>query len=188
MNHLPTIESLYSLWLHTPNNRKLIGIDWGEKRIGLAVSDRSGLIASPLCTVLYKKNKIRPKLGIKNQNTSKKINKSQEQLLEETLQNIIKIIKQESPIALSIGLPINMNGSLGFQSQKVIHFAKKLSEEINIPYILYDERLSSAAVEKSMIHADLTRIQRQKIIDETSAAYVLQGVIDQLNKISTFSN
>ncbi|MDR1597399.1 MAG: Holliday junction resolvase RuvX [Holosporales bacterium] len=182
---ITTINSIYIQWKDHPNNRKLIGIDWGEKRIGIAVSDRSGLIASPLCTVNYRRNKA---CGRKGHNMTRRTDsapkktpqKSAEQLLEETVKDILDIINAEAPIAVNIGLPVNMDGSHGFQAEKVQHFADVLSQSVSVPIILTDERLSSAAVEKSMIQADLTRLQRAKRIDQTSAAYVLQQVVDHL--------
>ncbi|MDR1907818.1 MAG: Holliday junction resolvase RuvX [Holosporales bacterium] len=219
---ITTIETLFPLWQQNKGNRKLIGIDWGEKHIGIAVSDKSGIIASPLCTVVFRANKkvqkhmARPHMpgGSINADRNLKnntrlfgekgcnhlgngqsateamkgviIRKSPEQLLQETVRDVTDIIKREVPLAVSVGIPINMNGSHGFQSQKVVRFAEVLAENVppDMPIIFTDERLSSAAVEKTMISADITRAKRARLIDKTSAAYVLQQVVDMLNQCS----
>lgn len=190
-----SIEAFLPLWNAALSHRKLIGLDWGTKRIGVAVSDRTGLIASPLQTVLCKQNKPLPPVHARKrlarpQQAPKR--KSEEQLLEETLDELLPLIEAEMPLAVGLGVPLNMDGSAGFQSQRVFLFAQRLRERLNnlgagfsaeqCPLILYDERWSSRAVERLMIEDDRTRAQRQKVVDASAAAYVLQGVLDRLNQ------
>jgi putative Holliday junction resolvase len=176
-----SIDELFQLWRINPKERRMIGIDWGEKRIGIAVSDRSGIIASPLTTVMFRQNKKVRRIVCA---PSKKIvprQETSEQLLLETVQDVADIIERENPIAISFGIPISMNGDDGPQAAKSLTFASVLSQAVDHPITLADERLSSAAVEKAMIKADMSRAKRVKCIDKTSAAYVLQGIVDQLN-------
>ncbi|MDR0631587.1 MAG: Holliday junction resolvase RuvX [Holosporales bacterium] len=175
------IEELLHIWQKNPRERRLIGIDWGEKRIGIAVSDRSGIIASPLTTVLFKQMKKERRVIASQNGQVVRAAKSKEQLFNETVQDVAAVVEREHPIAISFGVPLNMNGSCGVQYDKALAFAEALSEVVTPAIFLADERLSSAAVEKAMIQADLTRAKRAKCIDRTSAAYVLQGVVDQLN-------
>ncbi|MDR1208667.1 MAG: Holliday junction resolvase RuvX [Holosporales bacterium] len=176
-----TIDELFQIWKINPKERRLIGIDWGEKHIGIAVSDRSGIIASPLTTVMFRHNKkVRRVVGSSSKNVEPQ-QKTSKQLLIETVKDVASIIKSEHPIAISFGIPISMNGTDGPQVLKALIFANQLLNVVDTPIILADERLSSAAVEKVMIQADLTRAKRAKCIDQASAAYVLQGIVDQLN-------
>jgi putative Holliday junction resolvase len=174
-------DELLGRWSKNKGNRKLIGLDWGEKRIGVAISDRSGIIASPLCTVLHKQNKKKAVLRNAAGQLQLRI-KTNEQLLTETAQDIANIVLSECPIAINIGMPLNMDGSSGFQAKKVVNFANAIADVTPVPILFTDERLSSAAIERAMIDADMTRAQRTKCIDQTSAAYVLQMVVDKLNR------
>jgi putative Holliday junction resolvase len=163
-------------------SRKILGIDWGMVRIGIAVSDALGIVATPLCTLSKQKKKEnnlahakpgRPRNQQQNQNAASK------NLQEHSfIKKITKIVEEEAPVAVVVGLPKNMDGSLGMQAKKVLVFAKELSDRIVVPVLLQDERLSSVAIERSMIEADVTRKKRKGAIDKAAAAFVLQGVID----------
>lgn len=173
-----SVNSILRLWKTHPQYRKLVGIDWGERRIGIAISDLSGAIASPLTTVLQPSKPIfRP--GLKTRQ------RPPHQRSEETLQGVVDIICHENPLAICLGLPLNMNGSMGFQAQKVLLFRQKLAQKLDIPIVLCDERLSSMAVERVMISEDRTRRFRQRHVDQNAAAFVLQGAIDRLNHALT---
>jgi putative Holliday junction resolvase len=150
------------------NNKKLLGIDWGEVYIGVAVSDSCGIVGSPLCTILCKKSK------------KKRKNEEIETFKEEIIQKIANLVNKESPIAVIIGLPLNMDGSFGAQANKVKIFAEQLSEHMEQPIFLQDERLSSKAIER-ILEPNLAHDKFKKFIDKLSAAFVLQGVIDLLN-------
>lgn len=174
------IDELTCLYQKETKNRKLIGIDWGTKRVGIAVSDTTGLIASPLQTILNKQND--PKKQ-HNMRCKKEIKApiSPEILKNHNLNKVAELITKEQPLAVIVGLPINMNGSLGFQAQNVMEFVEALSEKVEFPIFFWDERLSSSAIERLMISGDMSRGKREKTIDQSSAAFVLQGVLDYLN-------
>jgi len=135
--------------------RRLLGIDLGTKTIGLALSDSLLMIASPLVTLA------RGKLG-------------------DDAAALDRLCKQHGVGALVIGLPLNMEGSEGPRSQATRAFVRNLLG-VSDPVIVYwDERLSTAAVTRGMIEADLSRARRAKIVDRAAAAYILQGLLDRL--------
>lgn len=185
-------EDLERLWRSARSeSRRLIGLDWGTKQIGVAVSDRCGLIASPLTVLLYKQNKRLPpphaRVRLRRSTEGPQTRKTDEQLLDETLSDLLALLERETPLlAVGLGVPLNMNGSAGFQSERVWTFATRLRtrlcDRLNCPLVLYDERWSSRAVERLMVEADRTRTQRSRIVDAAAAAYVLQGVLDRLNR------
>ncbi|MFV0246530.1 MAG: Holliday junction resolvase RuvX [Mycoplasmatales bacterium] len=126
---------------------KLLGIDYGEKRIGLALSDPLKIIASP-----YK--------IINNDQTS--------------IHFILELIKKENIEQIIIGLPLNMNGTTGFQAKIVIDFKDQLKEQVNIPIVFEDERLSSKKVKE--VNKDLK--VKNEYIDDKAAAIILQNYLD----------
>ena len=139
-----------------PNKKAILGIDYGSKRMGLAVSDLSCTIASSY-KILYRKN------------------------IEEDIKELAAIIKEKEIGAFVMGLPLQMNGQEGDIAQEVRKFADILVEKFNLPILLWDERLSSSAVEHFLIkEVDLSRKKRAKVLDASAAAYILQGVLDAL--------
>lgn len=127
---------------------KCLGMDLGTKTLGLAVSDSLGLIASPYKVLRYDD-----------------INK----LIDE----VIEIINKEKIETLVLGLPKNMNNSLGFASERSLNFKKLLEEKIDKEVILIDERLSTVEAENILVGADVSRKKRKKVIDEMAAAIIL---------------
>ena len=141
-------------------NKKLplLGIDPGTKNIGLAISDVSKTIATPLDVLTNVKYK--------------------------NLVNYIKNIQHENGLSgIVIGYPVNMDGTVGPKAQSSNSLAYNLFKDINLPILLWDERLSTSAVEKMLIHADITRDKRKKNIDKLAASYILQGFLDLILKI-----
>ncbi len=139
-----------------PNRRAILGIDYGSKRMGLAVSDLSCTISSSY-KILYRKN------------------------IEADLIELKKIIAEKEIGAIAMGLPLQMNGQEGEIAQEVRKFATILEENLHLPVLLWDERLSSSAVESFLIkEVDLSRKKRAKVLDASAAAYILQGVLDAL--------
>lgn len=139
-----------------PNKKAILGIDYGSKRMGLAVSDLSNTIATSY-KILYRKN------------------------LETDISELSSIIKEKEIGSFVMGLPLQMNGSEGEIAQEVRKFADVLSQSFNMPILLWDERLSSSAVESFLIkEVDLSRKKRAKVLDASAAAYILQGVLDAL--------
>lgn len=140
--------------------KALIGIDYGSKRMGIAVSDLMRQIATPH-KIIYRNEWSKDVTELK------------------------KIVTEKEVCGIVYGLPLQMNGQEGSIAEEVRHFAEKLSAEIDLPYTFWDERLSSAAVERVMIKdADLSRNKRKKILDSSAAAYILQGILDALNYLS----
>ncbi|MEL6688294.1 MAG: Holliday junction resolvase RuvX [Pseudomonadota bacterium] len=133
----------------------LLSLDPGTKTLGLAISDRTRLIATPLLTI--KRKKFTPDAT---------------QLLEE--------YKKNECAALIVGLPLNMDGSAGPRVQSVRDFCTNLIRLEDIPIFLWDERLSTAAVTRDMIGADVSRAKRAEKVDAMAAGYILQGVLDRL--------
>ena len=138
------------------NKIRFIGLDLGSKRIGVSICDERQSIATPFKTI----NKT---------NTNELINK-------------LKIIIKENNIGgLIIGNPVNMDGSLGRSSQSVNDVASNISKSINLPVILWDERLSTAGAFALSSLLDVNVSKRVKTIDQNAAAFILQGAIDYLN-------
>ena len=136
-------------------SNRVLGIDLGTKTIGVALSDSSRLIASPMETIFRKK-------------TNKDIDK------------IIEMINEHQVSALVLGYPINMDTTEGKRAQSTLSFAKEVGKKIDLPIILWDERLSTVAAEKVLIEADMSREKRKKIIDKMAATYILQGALDRI--------
>jgi len=153
-----TLENLQSE-LH-PGGR-LLGLDLGSKTIGLAISDPAHAVASPIDTIR------RTKFG------------KDADVLEQ-------LIEERGVGGLVIGLPINMDGSEGPRCQSTRQFAANLmSRDFALPIAFWDERLSTAAVERVLVEeADMSRRKRAQVIDKMAAAYILQGALDRLRRIA----
>ena len=132
---------------------RIMGLDIGDKTIGVAVSDLMGLTAQGIKTI----NRVGKKKDI------------------EELKNIIS----EKQINLIVsGLPKNMNGDIGPQGEKVMKFCKLLKEETGLEIEFWDERLSTVAAERSLLEADVSRNKRKKVVDMLAAVIILQGFLD----------
>lgn len=138
--------------------KRIMGLDVGNKTIGVAVSDLMGLTAQGITTVRRK--------GIKKD-----------------LEEIDKIIKEKEVGEIVVGLPKNMNGTLGPQSEKVVKFTEKLKTITDLEIKFWDERLTTVAAEKSLIQADVSRQKRKKVIDMLAAVLILQGYLDMKRNI-----
>ena len=139
-----------------PKYRSLLAFDYGEKRLGVAVSDLLLMTANPL-KIIYRTS------------------------LEKDIEEIKKIIEEKEVGAIIYGLPLQMNGNEGKTTEMVKDFAQKIAKEINLPYAFWDERLSSRAVETFFIkEIDMSRSKRKEKLDASAAAYILQGVLDSL--------
>lgn len=136
---------------------KIIGLDVGSKTIGVAVSDALGLTAQGLTTIHWDEVNI--------------------QSADDELE---KIIKEHEIGKAVIGLPKNMNGTIGERGEASIRFAEHFEKRFEIPCILWDERLSTMAAERILLEADVSRKKRKKVIDKMAAAIVLQTYLDQL--------
>jgi putative holliday junction resolvase len=136
-------------------NARLIGVDLGTKTIGLALSDTRRTIASPLETL--KRTKFRP-----------------------DAERLLAIAKLHDVGALVIGLPRNMDGSEGPRAQSTRAFVKNLAPMTALAIAFWDERLSTAAVTRTLIEADASRKRRAVLVDKMAAAYILQGALDRM--------
>ncbi len=134
---------------------RLIGLDVGKKTVGLALSDGSLTIASPFDTIRRK-------------------------TFAADVAQLRAVIESHGVGGLIIGLPINMNGTEGPRCQSVRQFQRNLEPSIDLPMAFWDERLSTAAVTRTLLEADTSRARRAQVIDKMAAAYILQGVLDFL--------
>jgi len=134
----------------------ILGLDIGDKRIGIAISDKTGLIAQGLMTL-------------------ERLN------IEHDLSIIEDIIKSKDIDLIVIGLPLNMNGTLSKEASKVLEFKKILSSKTNLKIITYDERLSSKEAEDLLIRANISRKKRKPQIDKIAAQIILQKYLDSLH-------
>ncbi len=135
--------------------QRLLGLDLGEKTIGLALSDTRLTIATPLETLA--RTKFKP-----------------------DAEKLTALIAQHDAGAIVVGLPRNMDGSEGPSAQSARAFARNFAGISIIPVVLWDERLSTAAVMRSLIDADMSRAARAEVVDKVAAAYILQGALDWL--------
>jgi putative holliday junction resolvase len=140
-----------------PARGALIGLDLGRKTIGVAVSDPDRRLATPVETIARKR------FGL-------------------DAWRIFELATERRAVGFVLGLPINMDGTEGPRAQATRAFARNLAKLTALPIALWDERLSSAAVERALIAADASRAKRKAVIDQHAAAYILQGALDRLSR------
>ncbi|MCP8882198.1 Holliday junction resolvase RuvX [Devosia sp. XJ19-1] len=138
-----------------PDRGKILGLDLGTKTIGIAISDGMRYSASPLETIKRTK-------------------------FTQDAERIIQLIAENQVVAILLGLPLNMDGSEGPRVQSTRAFARSLAPKVNLPIAFWDERLSTSAVTRMMIEADLRRDRRAEVVDKLAASYILQGALDRL--------
>jgi putative Holliday junction resolvase len=141
-----------------PPTGSLMGLDLGTKTIGLAISDTHRMIAT--ADVTLKKNKL-----------------SQDVIALST------VIAERNIVGLVLGLPKNMNGSEGPRAQSTRSFARNIIAQLELPLHLWDERLSTAAVTRTLLEADASRKRRSEVVDKMAAAYILQGALDRISSM-----
>jgi putative Holliday junction resolvase len=137
---------------------RLLGLDVGTKTVGLALSDVTRTVATPYGTLKRTK-------------------------FTADAKQIAEIVEKEGVGALVIGLPLNLDGSEGPRAQSTRAFARNLAAHVSVPMTFWDERLSTAAVERHLIEADASRKRRAEVIDRMAAAYILQGALDRLRRL-----
>lgn len=138
-----------------PVSGKILGLDLGTKTIGVAISDGMRYSATPLETIKRTK-------------------------FTQDAERIIELIAENQVVAILLGLPLNMDGTEGPRVQSTRAFARNLSPKINLPIAFWDERLSTSAVTRMMIEADMRRDRRAEVVDKLAASYILQGALDRL--------
>lgn len=151
-------EDLDAFIQNIDNAKALMGLDLGEKTIGVSVSDTSLCVATPLETIRRKK------FGVDS-----------EQLL--------KIASHRKITGIVLGLPYNMDGSEGPRCQSTRAFARNLERITDIPITFWDERLSTVAAERALLEADTSRRRRAEVIDHVAAGYILQGALDRIAQL-----
>lgn len=154
-----SIILLSELRANVPAGQRLLGLDLGEKTIGLALSDTLLSVATPYETL--RRGKFGADAG-----------------------TIESIAAKEGIGGLVIGFPLNMSGGEGPAAQSARAFARNLAARSSLPILLWDERLSTAAVQRDMIAADASRKRRAATVDKVAAAYILQGALDALRNLS----
>jgi putative Holliday junction resolvase len=153
---LLTFEDFSHLSFETEG--RFLGCDVGEKTIGLALSDKRKKIASPFQV----------------------IHRTQWRRDSESL---LKIMTEFEIIGVIVGFPLNMNGSEGPRCQSIRQFATNLLALYDLPLCLWDERLSTMAVTRTLLEADLSRAKRRKVVDKMAASYILQGFLDGFGRL-----
>ena len=153
---LPLVEIAALL----PARGLLIGLDLGTKTIGVASSDPDRRLATGVTTILRKAFKA-------------------------DADALLALASERRAAGFVLGLPINMDGSEGPRAQSTRAFARNLAKLTTLPIGLWDERLSTAAVERDLIGADVSRAKRAQVIDQHAAAFILQGALDRLARLAS---
>ncbi|HXF87297.1 MAG TPA: Holliday junction resolvase RuvX [Xanthobacteraceae bacterium] len=149
------IMPLPELARHLPPRGALLCLDLGSKTIGVAASDPDRRLAAPVETIRRKS-------------------------FAADAERLLALAAERQAVAFVLGLPLNMDGSEGPRSQSTRAFARNLGKHTDLPIALWDERLSTAAVERQLIAADTSRKRRAAVIDAHAAAFILQGALDRL--------
>ena len=142
---------------HLPARGALIGIDLGTKTIGVASSDPDRRLATGVETIARR-------------------------AFASDAARLFALAAERKAVAFVLGLPVNMDGSEGPRAQATRAFARNLAQRTELPIALWDERLSTAAVERELVAADVTRARRAAVIDQHAAAFILQGALDRLGR------
>lgn len=138
----------------------LLGLDLGEKTIGVAVCDPARMVATPVETIRRKK-------------------------FTPDAERLAVLAGERNVVGLIIGLPLNMDGTEGPSAQRTRAFARNLPKILDLPIAFWDERLSTAAMERDLIALDTSRAKRAAKIDESAATFILQGAIDRLSTLNS---
>ncbi len=151
-----TIEEFSSL---LQPGQPVAGLDLGTKTIGVALSDLGRRMAAPLALINRRKFSL-------------------------DVAELKRLADEHKPAAIIIGLPLNMDGSEGPRAQSTRSFVRNLLPLIEIPVVFWDERLSTVAVTRTLLEADTSRRKRGELVDKMAAAFILQGVLDRLERIA----
>lgn len=142
---------------------RCIGLDVGDKRIGIAISDPGALIASPRETLERKGNR-------------------------KDIAHLLELARREEVSEILVGMPWNLDGSSGPQAEKVTRFVEALRAATEIPITLWDERLSTVGAERALLEADLSRAKRRGAVDRVAAALILQSYLDAKRATGSFGD
>ena len=145
-----------------PPNRAICGLDFGDKTIGVAISDLRRMVATPTETIRRVK-------------------------FTEDATRLLALLAARDVRGIILGLPLNMDGSTGPRVQATQAFARNLTRLTDLPIAFWDERLSTVAAERALLEADTSRKRRAEVIDAVAASYILQGLLDRLSHLRTDS-
>lgn len=132
---------------------RILGLDYGSRRLGFALSDPDGVVATPLRVVPCRSD-------------------------AHAVNEIVKVCAEMQASKLVVGLPLQMDGTKGIQAERVLAVVKALSERLGIPVVTWDERLTTRSAENVLIEADTSRRRRKEVVDKLAAAIMLQGYLD----------
>ena len=148
-------EDFASFTAALPAYRSILGLDLGDKTIGVAVSDLSRSIATPIEVIRRVK-------------------------FTQDAERLLAIIADRQAVGILLGLPLNMDGSAGPRVQSTQAFARNLTKLTDLPISFWDERLSTVAAERALLEGDASRKKRREVIDQVAAGYILQGALDRM--------
>ncbi len=132
---------------------RIVGIDYGKRRVGFAASDETAMLALPHATVEI-------------------------QTMEDAISASCRIAGEKSAVRFVVGIPLNMDGSRGDMAREVEEFVRRLAERSKLPVDVWDERLSSGLVDRMLVDADVSRNRRKQVRDKLAAQVILQGYLD----------
>ncbi|HEX9646622.1 MAG TPA: Holliday junction resolvase RuvX [Alphaproteobacteria bacterium] len=153
-----TTDDLRAFAALLPAGGALLGLDPGTKSIGVAASDARRVVASPVATLARAR-------------------------FADTAEAVERLCRERDVAGLVVGLAVNMDGSEGPRAQSARALAANLEARLGLPVLLWDERLSTSAVTRTLIEADLSRRRRRQVIDKLAATYILQGALDALARV-----
>ena len=157
MSRPEVFENIAALVAALTMRQRLLGLDIGDKTIGLAISDPMFMIASPVKTIMRTKK------------------------FATAVAEMREIVKNEEVGGLLVGLPVSMDGNEGPRCQKTRDLTSEISMQLNLPVAFWDERLSTSAIERFLVtEADMTRKRRKDVVDKMAAGYILQGALDSI--------
>ena len=137
---------------------KIMAVDYGDARTGLALCDRTEFLASPIGII-------------------------EEKAMAKVAEKIVYAVKEYEAEMLVIGLPLNMDGTEGPRAQSTRAFIRNLEKLTPLPVLFWDERLSTVAAERALLEADTSRKRRSEVIDHVAAGYILQGALDRIGHL-----
>ena len=155
MSRPDVFENIAALLAALTTGQRLLGLDIGDKTIGLAISDPMFMIASPVKTIMRTKK------------------------FATAVAEMREIVKNEEVGGMLVGLPVSMDGNEGPRCQKTRDLTSEISMQLNLPAAFWDERLSTSAIERFLVtETDMTRKRRKDVVDKMAAGYILQGALD----------
>ena len=145
--------------MHGNSCMRVMGLDYGSKTVGVAISDPLGITAQGIET----------------------IERKEENKLRQTLARIETLVKEYEVEKIVLGFPKNMNNTIGERAEKSLELKEKLERRIGIPVIMWDERLTTVEAERTLMESKVRRENRKKYVDKIAAVFILQGYLDSLS-------